>query len=476
MKISKVHAREILDSRGNPTVEVEVTLENGVMGRASVPSGASTGENEALELRDGDKGRYLGKGVTKAVENVNTIIAPHVEGMCVFNQRAIDNRMIELDGTKTKSKLGANAVLGVSLAAAHAAATALHMPLYRYIGGTNAYVLPVPMMNIINGGAHSDAPIAFQEFMIRPVGATTEKEAIRMGAEVFHNLAKLLKARGLSTAVGDEGGFAPALNGIEDALDSIVEAIKKAGYEPGKDVKIAMDCAASEFAVIEDGKYFYDYKQLKDGKQKDPNGKKLSDDEQIDYLEQLITKYPIDSIEDGLDENDWEGWVKLTERIGDRCQLVGDDLFVTNVNFLQKGIKMGAANSILIKVNQIGSLTETLDAIEMAHRHGYTTVTSHRSGETEDTTIADIAVATNSGQIKTGSLSRTDRMAKYNQLLRIEEQLGDNAAYGYAKLRLTTARSLENKGESPQRWILSLLINVVVIQLLIVPLILSYLR
>ena len=423
MKISKVHAREILDSRGNPTVEVEVTLENGIMGRASVPSGASTGENEALELRDGDKSRYLGKGVQKAVENVNTIIAPHVEGMCVFNQRALDNRMLELDGTKTKSKLGANAVLGVSLAAAHAAAAALHMPLYRYIGGTNAYVLPVPMMNIINGGAHSDAPIAFQEFMIRPVGAQNEKEAIRMGAEVFHNLAKLLKARGLSTAVGDEGGFAPALNGIEDALDSIVEAIKKAGYEPGKDVKIAMDCAASEFAVIEDGK------------QKDPNGKKLSDDEQIDYLEQLITKYPIDSIEDGLDENDWEGWVKLTERIGDRCQLVGDDLFVTNVNFLQKGIKMGAANSILIKVNQIGSLTETLDAIEMAHRHGYTTVTSHRSGETEDTTIADIAVATNSGQIKTGSLSRTDRMAKYNQLLRIEEQLGENAAYGYAKLK-----------------------------------------
>ncbi len=435
MKISKVHAREILDSRGNPTVEVDVTLENGIVGRAAVPSGASTGENEALELRDGDKNRYLGKGVLKAVENVNTKIAPAVEGMCVLGQRAVDKKMLELDGTPTKSNLGANAILGVSLATAQAAAKYLNIPLYRYIGGTNAHVLPVPMMNIINGGAHSDAPIAFQEFMIRPVGATTEKEAIRMGAEVFHNLAKLLKARGLSTAVGDEGGFAPALNGIEDALDSIVEAIKKAGYEPGKDVKIAMDCAASEFAVIEDGKYFYDYKQLKDGKQKDPNGKKLSDDEQIDYLEQLITKYPIDSIEDGLDENDWEGWVKLTERIGDRCQLVGDDLFVTNVNFLQKGIKMGAANSILIKVNQIGSLTETLDAIEMAHRHGYTTVTSHRSGETEDTTIADIAVATNSGQIKTGSLSRTDRMAKYNQLLRIEEQLGDNAAYGYAKLR-----------------------------------------
>ena len=435
MKISKVHAREILDSRGNPTVEVDVTLENGIVGRAAVPSGASTGENEALELRDGDKGRYLGKGVLKAVENVNTKIAPAVEGMCVLGQRAIDAKMIELDGTPTKSNLGANAVLGVSLATAQAAAKFLNIPLYRYIGGTNAHVLPVPMMNIINGGAHSDAPIAFQEFMIRPVGACSEREAIRMGAEVFHALAKLLKGRGLSTAVGDEGGFAPALNGIEDALDSIVEAIKNAGYEPGKDVKIAMDCAASEFAVIEDGKYFYDYRQLKDGKKKDPNGKKLSCEEQIAFLEELITKYPIDSIEDGLDENDWEGWQKLTARIGDRCQLVGDDLFVTNVKFLEKGIKMGAGNSILIKVNQIGSLTETLDAIEMAHRHGYTTVTSHRSGETEDTTIADIAVATNSGQIKTGSLSRTDRMAKYNQLIRIEEQLGANARYGYAKLK-----------------------------------------
>ena len=435
MKISKVHAREILDSRGNPTVEVDVTLENGIVGRAAVPSGASTGENEALELRDGDKGRYLGKGVLKAVENVNTKIAPAVEGMCVLGQRAIDAKMIELDGTPTKSNLGANAVLGVSLATAQAAAKFLNIPLYRYIGGTNAHVLPVPMMNIINGGAHSDAPIAFQEFMIRPVGACCEREAIRMVAEVFHALGKLLKGRGLSTAVGDEGGFAPALNGIEDALDSIVEAIKNAGYEPGKDVKIAMDCAASEFAVIEDGKYFYDYRQLKDGKKKDPNGKKLSCEEQIAFLEELITKYPIDSIEDGLDENDWEGWQKLTARIGDRCQLVGDDLFVTNVKFLEKGIKMGAGNSILIKVNQIGSLTETLDAIEMAHRHGYTTVTSHRSGETEDTTIADIAVATNSGQIKTGSLSRTDRMAKYNQLIRIEEQLGANARYGYAKLK-----------------------------------------
>ena len=435
MKIEKIHAREILDSRGNPTVEVEVTLENGVMGRAAVPSGASTGENEALELRDGDKQRYLGKGVLKAVDNVNKVIAPALKGDCVLEQRAIDYKMLALDGTPTKSKLGANAILGVSLACAQAAAKALNIPLYRYIGGCNAYTLPVPMMNIVNGGAHSAAPIAFQEFMIRPVGATNEREAIRMGAEVFHNLAKLLKARGLSTAVGDEGGYAPNFDGIEDALDTIVEAIKQAGYEPGKDVKIAMDCAASEFATCENGQWFYDYRQLKNGAKKDPNGKKLSADEQIAYLEQLITKYPIDSIEDGLDENDWDNWVKLTEKIGDRCQLVGDDLFVTNTKFLEKGIKMGAANSILIKVNQIGSLTETLEAIEMAHRHGYTTVTSHRSGETEDTTIADIAVATNSGQIKTGSLSRTDRMAKYNQLIRIEEELGDTAAYGYKRLK-----------------------------------------
>ena len=435
MKIEKIHAREILDSRGNPTVEVEVTLENGVMGRAAVPSGASTGENEALELRDGDKGRYLGKGVQKAVDNVNNIIAPALKGDCVLNQRALDKKMLELDGTPTKSKLGANAVLGVSLAAAQAAAKALNIPLYRYIGGCNTYTMPVPMMNIINGGSHSDAPIAFQEFMIRPVGAPSIKEAVRMGAEVFHNLAKLLKKRGLSTAVGDEGGFAPNFDGIEDALDSIIQAIKDAGYEPGKDVKIAMDCAASEFAVQENGEWYYDYRQLKNGKQKDPNGKKLSAAEQIAYLEELITKYPIDSIEDGLDENDWDNWVKLTEAIGDRCQLVGDDLFVTNVKFLEKGIKMGAGNSILIKVNQIGSLTETLDAIDMAHRHGYTTVTSHRSGETEDTTIADIAVATNSGQIKTGSLSRTDRMAKYNQLIRIEEQLTGVSKYGYTKLK-----------------------------------------
>ena len=436
MKIQKIHAREILDSRGNPTVEVDVVLENGVLGRAAVPSGASTGENEALELRDGDKNRYLGKGTLKAVENVNTIIAPALQGDCVFDQRALDYKMLALDGTPTKSKLGANAILGVSLAAAKAAANALGLPLYRYIGGCNSYTMPVPMMNIINGGAHSDAPIAFQEFMIRPVSAPSIKESIRMGAEVFHNLAKLLKARGLSTAVGDEGGFAPALDGIEDALQIICDAIKAAGYEPGKDVKIAMDCAASEFATQDaDGNWWYDYSQLKNGKKKDPNGKKLSADEQIKFLEKLITDFPIDSIEDGLDENDWDNWVKLTAAIGDRCQLVGDDLFVTNTKFLQKGIQMGAANSILIKVNQIGSLTETLEAIEMAHRHGYTTVTSHRSGETEDATIADIAVATNSGQIKTGSMSRTDRMAKYNQLIRIEEELGDTAVYGYKKLK-----------------------------------------
>ncbi len=435
MQIIEVFGREILDSRGNPTIEVEVTLDSGVVGVAAVPSGASTGENEALELRDGGD-RYCGKGVLKAVKNVNEIIAPAIVGMDATMQRAIDKTMIELDGTPTKSKLGANAILGVSLAVAKAAALELGLPLYRYIGGTNAYVLPVPMMNIINGGAHSDAPIAFQEFMIRPVGAPCEAEAVRIGAEVFHALQKVLKARGLSTAVGDEGGFAPKLNGIDDALDCIIEAIKKAGYEPGKDVKIAMDCAASEFCFTnEDGSFYYDYSQLKGGKQKDPNGKKLSTDEQIAYLEQLITKYPIDSIEDGLSEEDWEGWVKLTKAIGDRCQLVGDDLFVTNVKYLQKGIEMGAGNSILIKVNQIGSLTETLDAIEMAHRHGYTTVTSHRSGETEDTTIADIAVATNSGQIKTGSLSRTDRIAKYNRLMRIEIELGDEARYGYKKLR-----------------------------------------
>ena len=431
MRIEKITGREILDSRGNPTVEVDVLLESGVMGRASVPSGASTGEHEALEhealeLRDQDKYRYGGKGVLKAVKNVNDVIAPALKGMSALDQMGIDNAMLALDGTPTKSKLGANAILGVSLAVAKAAANYLDIPLYRYIGGTNTYVMPVPMMNIINGGSHSDAPIAFQEFMIRPVGANSFHEGLRMGAEVFHALKKVLHDRGLSTAVGDEGGFAPALEGTEDALNSILKAIEAAGYKPGKDVMIGMDCASSEF--YKDG--VYDYTIFEGEK-----GVKRTSDEQIDYLEKLINTYPIDSIEDGMSENDWDGWKKLTERIGDRCQLVGDDLFVTNVEFLSKGIQEGCANSILIKVNQIGSLTETLNAIEMAHRHGYTTVTSHRSGETEDATIADIAVATNSGQIKTGSLSRSDRMAKYNQLLRIEEELGERAVYGYKRLK-----------------------------------------
>ena len=417
MKIEKITGREILDSRGNPTVEVDILLESGVMGRASVPSGASTGENEALELRDGDKKRYGGKGVLKAVENINTIIAPALKGMSALDQIGIDHAMLALDG--------ANAILGVSLAVAKAAANYLDIPLYRYIGGTNTYVMPVPMMNIINGGSHSDAPIAFQEFMIRPVGAASFKEGLRMGAEVFHALKKVLHDRGLSTAVGDEGGFAPNLEGTEDALNSIIAAIKAAGYEPGKDVMIGMDCASSEF--YKDG--IYDYTKFEGEK-----GVKRTSDEQVDYLEKLINEYPIDSIEDGMSENDWAGWKKLTDRIGNHCQLVGDDLFVTNVEFLSRGIKEGCGNSILIKVNQIGSLTETLNAIEMAHRHGYTTVTSHRSGETEDATIADIAVATNSGQIKTGSLSRSDRMAKYNQLLRIEEELGDRAVYGYKRI------------------------------------------
>ena len=424
-EILGVHAREILDSRGNPTIEVEVTTANGFVGRAAVPSGASTGENEALELRDGDKSRYLGKGVLKAVANVNDVIAPAIIGMEVYDQVGVDKAMIELDGTKTKSNLGANAILGVSLATAHAAAAELGMPLYRYIGGTNAKSLPVPMMNIINGGSHSDAPIAFQEFMIRPVGAPTFREALRMGAEVFHNLKKVLHARGLSTAVGDEGGFAPALEGTEDAIESILKAIEAAGYVPGKDVMIGMDCASSEF--YKDG--IYDYTKFEGEK-----GAKRTSAEQVEYLKGLVEKYPVDSIEDGMAENDWEGWKMLTDAIGDKCQLVGDDLFVTNVEFLKKGIEMGCGNSILIKVNQIGSLTETLDAIEMAHRAGYTSVTSHRSGETEDATIADIAVATNSGQIKTGSMSRSDRMAKYNQLLRIEEELGAEAVYGYKKI------------------------------------------
>ncbi len=423
-EIIDVLAREILDSRGNPTLEVDILLDSGAMGRAAVPSGASTGVNEALELRDGDKSRYLGKGCLKAVENVNEIIAPEVIGMDAIDQAGIDNLMIELDGTKTKSKLGANAMLGVSLAAARAAADYLGLPLFRYIGGTNAKALPVPMMNIINGGSHSDAPIAFQEFMIRPIGAPSFKEGLRCGAEVFHALKAIIKGKGLSTAVGDEGGFAPNFaGGTEEALDSIIQAIKDAGYEPGKDVTIALDCAASEF--FEDGVYNY-------AKFEGENGAKRSSEEQAAYLEELIGKYPIDSIEDGMDEQDWDGWKILTGKIGDKIQLVGDDLFVTNVEYLARGIEEGSANSILIKVNQIGTLTETLDAIEMAHKAGFTAVVSHRSGETSDNTIADIAVATNAGQIKTGSLSRSDRISKYNQLLRIEEMLGADSRYGDA--------------------------------------------
>ena len=420
--IIDIHAREILDSRGNPTVEADVVLQSGAFGRAAVPSGASTGVHEAVELRDGDKKRFGGKGVEKAVANVYDALA----GLDAEDQIEIDRTMIELDGTENKGKLGANAILAVSLAVAKAQAEESGLPLYRYLGGTMARTLPVPMMNIINGGSHSDAPVAFQEFMIRPVGAPSFREGLRMGAEVFHALKKVLHDRGLSTAVGDEGGFAPALNGTEDALESILAAIKLAGYEPGKDVMIGMDCASSEF--YKEGVYDY---TIFEGE----HGKKRTSDEQVAYLEELISKYPIDSIEDGMSENDWAGWKKLTDRIGSRCQLVGDDLFVTNVEFLAKGIEQGCANSILIKVNQIGSLSETLDAIEMAHRHGYTTVTSHRSGETEDATIADIAVATNSGQIKTGSLSRSDRMAKYNQLLRIEEELGSLAVYGYQRIK-----------------------------------------
>ncbi len=425
MKIEKIVGREILDSRGNPTVEVDVTLESGAFGRAAVPSGASTGVNEALELRDGDPNRYGGKGVLKAVANVNGPIAEALVGMSALDQISIDRAMIELDGTPTKSKLGANAILGVSLAVAKAAADYLDLPLYKYIGGANSYVLPVPMMNIINGGAHSDAPICFQEFMIRPVGACCFPEAIRWGTEVFHALKKVLKDRGLSTGVGDEGGFAPALKSTDDALSAIIDAIVAAGYQPGRDITIGLDCASSEF--YKDGMYDYTWKQA--------DGKKLTREQQVDYLEQLIDKYPIDSIEDGMAENDWEGWRLLTERIGNRCQLVGDDLFVTNVKYLRRGIEEGCANSILVKVNQIGTLTETLQAVEMAQRNGYTAVISHRSGETEDSTIADIAVATNSGQIKTGSASRSDRMAKYNQLLRISQQLGADAQYGYPLIR-----------------------------------------
>ncbi|WP_299097664.1 phosphopyruvate hydratase [Winogradskyella sp.] len=418
--IVNVHARQILDSRGNPTVEVDVVTENGIMGRAAVPSGASTGEHEAVELRDGGDA-YMGKGVSKAVENVNAVIAQELLGVSVFEQNAIDQLMIDLDGTKNKSKLGANAILGVSLAVAKAAANELGMPLYRYVGGVSANTLPLPMMNIINGGSHSDAPIAFQEFMIMPVKAKDFTHAMQMGTEIFHNLKKVLHDRGLSTAVGDEGGFAPNLEGgTEDALDSIKLAVEKAGYKFGEDVKIALDCAAAEFYV--NGKYDYT-------KFEGESGKVRTSEEQATYLAELAAKYPIVSIEDGMDENDWDGWKVLTEKIGDKVQLVGDDLFVTNVERLSRGIENGIANSILIKVNQIGTLTETISAVNMAHNAGYTSVMSHRSGETEDNTIADLAVALNTGQIKTGSASRSDRMAKYNQLLRIEEELGDVAYF-----------------------------------------------
>jgi len=418
-RIVSVHARQILDSRGNPTVEVDVLTENGFLGRAAVPSGASTGEYEAVELRDGGKD-YMGKGVLKAVANVNEIIAEEIVGIDVFEQNLIDQAMIALDGTPNKSKLGANAILGVSLAVARAAAEELGLPLYRYVGGVSAHTLPVPMMNIINAGAHSDAPIAFQEFMIMPVNAKDFSQAIQMGAEVFHNLKKVLHDKGLGTAVGDEGGFAPNFKDIEDALDSIKEAVNKAGYKWGEDIKIALDCASSEF--YKDGKY--DYTIFEGAK-----GKVRTSAEQADYLAELVAKYPIISIEDGMDQNDWDGWKLLTDKIGDRVQLVGDDLFVTNVSILERGIAKGIANSILIKVNQIGTLSETIAAVDMANRAGYTAVMSHRSGETEDNTIADLAVALNTGQIKTGSASRSDRMAKYNQLLRIEESLGSVAYY-----------------------------------------------
>ena len=416
--ILNIHARQIFDSRGNPTVEVDVTTENEITGRAAVPSGASTGEHEAVELRDGGKA-YMGKGVSKAIKNINTVIADELIGASVFDQNLIDKIMIDLDGTPNKSKLGANAILGVSLAVAKAAANELRLPLYRYVGGVSANTLPVPMMNIINGGSHSDAPIAFQEFMVMPVKARSFSHAMQIGSEIFHHLKKVLQGRDLSTAVGDEGGFAPALGGTEDALDTIALAVKNAGYTFGDDVMLALDCASAEFYV--DGKYDY-------SKFEGTLGKVRTSEEQADYLAGLAEKYPIISIEDGMDENDWDGWKYLTEKIGDKVQLVGDDLFVTNVQRLSKGIKNGIANSILIKVNQIGTLTETIAAVDMAKNAGYTSVMSHRSGETEDTTIADLAVALNTGQIKTGSASRSDRTAKYNQLLRIEEELAD-AAY-----------------------------------------------
>ena len=418
--ITDVYAREVLDSRGNPTIEVEVYTESGAFGRGMVPSGASTGEYEAVELRDGDESRYLGKGVTQAVDNVNLIIADALLGFDVREQQAIDRMLIELDGTQNKSKLGANAILGVSIACARAAAEYSGLSLYQYLGGFNTKVLPTPMMNIVNGGSHSDAPIAFQEFMILPVGAPTFKEALRWGAEIFHALKKILKKRGLETSVGDEGGFAPRFEGTEDGVETILEAIKSVGLEPGKDVYLGFDIAASEF--YEDG--IYDYTKFEG-----EGAAKRTSEEQVAYLEELVEKYPIISIEDGMDENDWDGWKLLTERLGKKVQLVGDDLLVTNTEKLSEAIDKGIANAILIKVNQIGTLTETFDAIEMAKRAGYTAVISHRSGETEDSTIADIAVATNAGQIKTGSLSRTDRIAKYNQLLRIEDELAETAKY-----------------------------------------------
>ena len=421
MKIRNIKAREILDSRGTPTVEAEVILDCGCIGTASVPSGASTGEHEAIELRDGDPHRYFGKGVLKAVSNVNDIIAPELVGMNALEQESIDRKMIELDGTPNKSRLGANAILAVSLAIAKAAANALEMPLYMYLNHSDTELMPVPMMNIINGGAHSDSPVAFQEFMIRPVGASSFAEALRMGAEVFHTLKSVLKMKGLSTAVGDEGGFAPELGGIEDALNLIMTAIEEAGYIPGKDITIALDCASSEF--YRDG--MYDYSVFEG-----PKGKKLDRAGQIAYLSELLDRYPIDSIEDGMSENDWDGWKAMTLVLGDRCQLVGDDLFVTNVEYLEKGIGLGCANAILIKLNQIGTLTETLEAINLAMRNGYKAIVSHRSGETEDTTIADLAVATSCGQIKTGSLSRSERVAKYNRLLRIESSLNSCGRYG----------------------------------------------
>ncbi|RFZ90344.1 phosphopyruvate hydratase [Mucilaginibacter conchicola] len=418
--IIDVHARQILDSRGNPTIEVDVLTENGALGRAAVPSGASTGVHEAVELRDNDKAVYMGKGVLKAVENVNEKIAPELRGVDVFEQNAIDALMIKLDGTENKGNLGANAILGVSLAVAKAAAQESRQPLYRYIGGVNANTLPIPMMNIVNGGSHSDAPIAFQEFMIMPAGASSFSEALRWGTEVFHNLKKILHDRGLSTAVGDEGGFAPTFSGTEDGVETILQAIEKAGYKPGVDIFLAFDCAASEF--YKDGKYDYT-------KFEGPNGAIRTSAEQADYLAELAAKYPIISIEDGMAEDDWDGWKILTDKIGDKVQLVGDDLFVTNVKRLQQGIDTDTANSILVKVNQIGSLTETINAVSLAQTHSYTSVMSHRSGETEDATIADLAVALNCGQIKTGSASRSDRIAKYNQLLRIEEELAENARF-----------------------------------------------